>query len=210
MSIDVRQVGTSSWELAFSTHATCETVYDYVVDVERHDEWEDELTEVEYRTGRRGEAGAQFVKVYGERPRGFLKRMFSDAVVVDCEITAADRPHRIDWQQHISRKSADGYDAQRFEVTLSPHGTGCRFALVRTPSDATSVQMISSFMGRAEDAFDQQPGAREQMATVGDSGLGSSSGEMIGRLLQGLPARGPGSSSLERLRAITDTWGPDR
>ena len=66
------------------------------------------------------------------------------------------------------------------------------------------MHMISSFMGRAEDAFDRRPGAREQLAAVGDSGLGASTGEMIGRLLQGLPARGPGSSSLERLRTITD------
>lgn len=206
MSIDVRQVANSSWELAFSTHAPCELVYDYVLDVDRHGEWEDELTEVAHRSGARGQAGALFQKTYGHRPRGFVKRMFSDAVTVDCEITAVERPFRIDWQQRITRKGADGYDAQRFEMTLTPLTAGCRVALVRTPSDATSVHMISSFMGRADDAFDRRPGAREQLAEVGDSGLGASSGEMIGRLLQGLPARGPGSSSLERLRAITDTW----
>jgi hypothetical protein len=206
MSIDVRQVGTSSWELAFSTHAPCEVVYDYVLDVERHGEWEDDLTEVTHRSGARGRAGGLFVKTYGHRPQGFLKRMFSDAVQVECEITAAERPYRIDWQQRISRKGADGHDVQRFELTLTPLASGCRFALVRTPSDATSVQMISSFMGRADDEFDRQPGARERLAEVGDSGLGASSGEMIGRLLQGLPARGPGSSSLERLRDITDSW----
>ena len=88
MSIDVRQVGNSSWELAFSTHAPCELVYDYVLDVERHGEWEDELTEVAHRSGERGHAGGVFVKTYGQRPQGFLKRMFSDAV----RSTARSRP----------------------------------------------------------------------------------------------------------------------
>jgi hypothetical protein len=203
MSIDVRQVGSGSWELAFSTHARCEWVFDYVLDVERHAEWEDELSEVAFRSGTRGQAGGRFRKTYGDRPKGFVKRMLSDAVVVDCELLVVERPYRIDWRQRVTRA---GSDAQLFELALAPIEGGCRFSLVRTPNDATSVHMISSFMGRAEDVFDRQPGARERAAAIGDSGLGASSGEMIGRLLQGLPARGPGSSSLENLRAITDSW----
>lgn len=215
MTVDVQEIGPSSWALAFSTRVRCELAYAYVVDLSRHHEWEENLVAVASAGGSVGQQGARYQKTYGPVPKG-LSRLFSKPRRVDCEIDLAEAPYRLHWRQRYIQGASDGYNFQRFELTLTPQEWGCRFSLLRKPSsgDVGTIQAITAMQQWMGDRLDQMPPEQREQARrmLGGDGTGGpnmvsmSQGELAGRALEGVAARGPGQASLERLRTILDSW----
>lgn len=218
MTINVRQVEHGTWELSFSSSAAMPVVFDYIVDFERHVEWEEKLLEVK-RLGRKArESGAKYLKTYGERPTGFIQRLFWKPTRIDCKIKAIDRPHRMAWEQQLWRdQTSESFYYQDVELLLRAAGPGCELRFVRRlmTDDAVTAAMglgahnlMSSLFRKVppemKERLREEHGRRYPGKPVPDT-LDLTPDEVAGELLEGLPIRGPGSRSLTRLKAVLDT-----
>lgn len=193
-------------------------VFEYVVDFERHVEWEEQLLEVK-KLGRKARVpGAKYLKTYGTRPNGFWQRLFWKPVRIDCKIKALDSPRRMVWQQQLWRdQSSESYYYQDVEFLLSPAGTGCEVKFVRhlMTDDAVSAGMaigVHNLMGslfrRVPPEVKEKLRDEHRRRHPGKpilNGFDRSPNEVAGELLENLPIRGPGSRSLTRLKAVIET-----
>jgi hypothetical protein len=218
MAISVRELHDRTWELSFTTTAAMRSVFEYVLEFERHVEWEEQLLEVK-RAGRSaGVVGAKYIKTYGTRPSGFFQRLFWTPIRIDCTIKAVESPHRMRWQQQLWRdQPSDSYDYQEIELRLTPDGAGSRVAFLRhlSESDASSASAALGLRDRFAAMFDRVPPEMQEKLRAEHRrrypeaaeklGVNVSGEEVAGDLLEKLPIRGPGSRSLARLKAILDT-----
>src|SRR4051812_26164792 len=160
MTISVRHVSANTWELSFRSNARVERAFEYLVAFERHVEWEEQLTEVERLRAAHGAAGASYVKTYGARPAGLLRRLFWRPVRVDCTITAVERPKLIAWGQQLWRdQPSEGYYWQDVEVRITPDGDGCRVTFTRhlMPDDSFSLATVTKAYGFIQSRLGQLP-----------------------------------------------------
>jgi hypothetical protein len=220
MSIDIKEVKHGTWELSFSTGAAMSAVFDYVIDFERHVEWEEQLLEVK-RLGRKArESGAKYLKTYGTRPTGIMGRLFWTPTRIDCKIKVVDRPHRIAWEQQLWRdQTSESFYYQDVELLLSSAGRGCEARFVRRlmSDDAVTADFAMGAHNLMSSLFRQIPPEMKDKLTeqhklrypgrAVPNALEMTSGEVAGQLLEGLPIRGPGSRSLTRLKAVLDAQG---
>jgi hypothetical protein len=220
MTVDVRQLEHGTWELSFSTGATVAHVFDYIVDFERHIDWEEELLEVRTLRGSAGAVGAKYLKIYGSRPTGFLQRLFWKPTRIDCKITAVSRPERIAWEVQLWRdQPSEGYYSQDVEVLLRPAGAGSDVRFVRRlmSDDAVSAGIAMGAHNFMTGLFRQVPPEmkdrlreehrRRYPGKPVPNTFDLSPGEVAGDFLENLPIRGPGSRSLARLKALLDGGG---
>jgi hypothetical protein len=191
-------------------------VFEYVLEFERHVEWEDRLLEVS-RAGRvAGVAGAKYIKTYGTRPSGFLQRFFWKPTRIDCKIRAVEPPDRIAWQVQLWRDQPSDYDYQEIELRLTPDGAGSRVTFLRHLADGDATSTSAALRLRDGFAAMLQHVPPEMQETLREDhrrryptapekiGMDVSADEVAGDLLENLPIRGPGSRSLTRLKAILD------
>lgn len=218
MTIDVKQVEHRTWELSFSTGAAMPAVFEYVIDFERHVEWEEELLEVKTLGTKVRESGAKYLKTYGTRPEGFLQKFFWNPTRIDCKITSVDRPHRVTWEQQLWRdQTSESFHRQDVELLLSGAGHGCEVKFVRRlmPDDAVSASLAMGAHSLMTSAFRNVPSEmkarlqeehqRRYPGKLLPNALEMTSDEVAGELLEGLPIRGPGARSLARLKAVLDS-----
>lgn len=196
-------MASEAWEQAVAVSAAAPDVFRYFADFERHREWELELQDVRLLRGRPGESGAVYVKTYGERPAGFLRRMLSPPLQVTCTVTAVDpSAARLLWKQHVSHRASGPTSFQNIDVAVIPSDAGSRVVVRRelVGADGMSVDLVSRFSTRLGDRL--QGLAPENAEAVGRMVGGGRPEDLIRRALDGHPSRGPGPTSLERLRAI--------
>jgi hypothetical protein len=218
MTINSRQIESGTWEPSFSTAAPMPAVFEYVVDFERHVDWEEQLLEVKNLGRKAREPGAKYLKTYGTRPNGFWQWLFWKPIRIDCKIKALDPPRRMIWQQQLWRdQPSDSYDYQEVELLLSPSGTGCEVTFVRhlMTDDAVSAEMamgvhnlLGSLFRRVSPEVKEKLREEHRRRHLGKSilnGFDRSRDEVAGEFLEDLPIRGPGSRSLTRLKAVIET-----
>jgi hypothetical protein len=196
MAVEVRQLRPQAWELRLTVGAAGPAVFAYLLDFGRHPEWEHELRAVALTHGRPSAVGATYVKTYGERPAGFLRRMFSSPLRVTCRITAVDPPGHLAWKQHMSHRSSGPSSFQDVDVVISPHGSGSQLVVTRdlVGTEGMSADLVARFSTRLGDVLSALP-----PDGVGP-GVRPGAGDLVRRALDGHPSRGPGPTSLERLQ----------
>ena len=207
MTVGIRQLEPQVWEVRLTVGAAVPDVFGYVLDFERHPEWELELQAVRLTHGRPGEIGAAYVKTYGKRPPGLLQRIFAPPLRVTCTVVAVERPTRMAWKQHMSRRSSGPSSFQNIEVLVSPHDSGSLLVVTREliGSEGASVDLAARFSTGLGDRLQALP--PDAAAVVGRIAGGGQSDPLVPedltrRALDGHPSRGPGPTSLERLQAI--------
>lgn len=204
MAVAIRQLKPQVWEQAVTVRAAAPDVFRYLVDFERHREWELELQEVRRTHGRPGESGAEYVKTYGERSPGLLRRMFSPPLRVTCKVTAIDPPARLAWKQHVSHRASGPASFQDIDVLVTPRDAGSLLVVTRelVGTEGLGVDLASRFSTSLGDRL--QAVAPENAEAVGRLTGGNRPEDFTRRALDGHPSRGPGPTSLERLQAILD------
>src|SRR5262245_45726233 len=208
MTVDIHQLGPDLWEQRLVTTAQPDRAFDYIANFEKHIDWERELVSVKSLKGRTGR-GAKYVKTYVTRPAGLIGRIFSSRLRVTCLVREVERPWRIAWKQYRSHQASAPSGFQRLEFVITPHGSGSLIVLTRrfTGSEAISADAIARFSSRWGRAFQGLP---PEVRAAAGSGSGdrpgpfSMPGELVRQSLDGHPSRGPGPTSLERLKAILD------
>lgn len=202
MAVAIRQVGPQVWEQAVAVGAAAPDVFRYLADFERHREWELELQDVRLSHGRPGESGAEYVKTYGKRPPGLLRRMFSPPLRVTCKVTAVDpSATRLAWKQHVSHRASGPASFQNIDVVVTPTHVGSQVLVMRelVGTEGVSVDLVSRLSTRLDDLQALRPEAAE---AVGRMTGGGRQVDLTRRALDGHPSRGPGPTSLDRLQAI--------
>jgi hypothetical protein len=205
MTVEINQLGPDVWEQRVFTTAQPTWVFDYIADFQRHVEWERELLTVRPLNRRTRE----YLKTYGTRPTGLLGRIFSRGLRVTCVLRAVERPERIAWKQYRSRDASGPSGFQKLEFVITPSGYGSLIVLTRRFSgiEGIGADVVARFSSRWGQAFQGLPAVVRAAADVssGDRpGLFSTPDELIRHMLEGHPSRGPGPTSLERLKAILD------
>lgn len=220
MAVEVTRIDGRTWQFALSTAAPPARAFDFVLDFARHGEWETGLIETRLLSGRAGEAGARYVKSYGQRPSGFFSRLFWKPDLVDCVITEVDLGRRIVWQQD-PRIFEDSEAAQVFDVRVEPDGRGSWLLLRRqlTSDQAAAMATVATVRAWHQRPLNRMPAeARQRLlewmaARSGEdldvvkAGFSASDDEAIGRALSDTAARGPGLTALERLQGILERLG---
>jgi hypothetical protein len=196
VAVGIRQLGPQVWEQRLTVSAAVPDVFGYLLDFERHPEWELELQAVKLTHGRSGGAGAVYVKTYGKRPPGRFQRMFSSPLRATCKVTAVEPPARLAWKQHLSHRAAGPSSFQNIEMVVSPCDSGSLLVVTRelVGSEGAGVDLASAFSTRFGD--------RLQALSAGAPGTAA---DLSRYALDGFPSRGPGPTSLERLEAV---FGP--
>jgi hypothetical protein len=202
--VAIRQLKPQVWEQAVTVRAAAPDVFRYLVDFERHREWELELQEVRHTHGRPGESGAEYVKTYGDRPPGFLRRLFSPPLRVTCKVTAVDSPVRLAWKQHVSHRASGPASFQDIDVLVTPSDAGSLLVVTRelVGTEGLGVDLAARFSASLGDRL--QALRPENAEAVGRLTGGIRHEDVARRALDGHPSRGPGPTSLERLQAILD------
>jgi polyketide cyclase/dehydrase/lipid transport protein len=203
VAVAIRQVGPQLWEQAVAVGAATPEVFRYLADFERHREWELELQDVRLSHGRPGESGAEYLKTYGERPTGLLRRMFSSPLRVTCQLTAVDpSAGRLAWKQHVSHRTSGPASFQNIDVVVTPSDAGSQVVVRRelVGTDGMSVDLVSRFSAGLGDRLQAMP--PETAEAVGRMIGGGRQEDLTRRALDGHPSRGPGPTSLDRLQAI--------
>ena len=213
MSVEIYQLGPDVWEQRFVTTAQPNRVFDYIVDFERHVDWEHELMAVEPMNRRAGTAGGDYLKTYGTRPTSLVERIFASRQRVTCTLTEVDRPHRIVWKQVRSHQAVEPSSFQKLDLVITPSAPGSLIVLTRRfiGIEGTSIDLVARFSSRWGQALSGLP--PEVRAAAGASagdrpGLFSTPDEVVQHALDGHSSRGPGPTSFERLNAILDRKRP--
>jgi uncharacterized protein YndB with AHSA1/START domain len=214
MTVEINQLGPDVWEHRVFTTAPPTLVFDYLADFEKHVEWERELVAVKPLNRRTGHRGGAYLKTYDTRPRGLVGRIFSRGLRVTCKLSEVERPERIVWKQYRSHQASGPSSFQRLELLITPSESGSLIVLTRRFSgmEGISVDTVARFSSRWGQALQGLP--PEFRVAAGGSkggrpGLFSTPDEVVRHALDGHPSRGPGPTSLERLKAILDGGGRD-
>jgi hypothetical protein len=183
-------------------------VFDYIADFQRHAEWERELLTVQPT----GAAGGGYLKIYGTRPTGLVGRIFSPGLKVTCNVKELVRPQRIVWKQYRSHQASGPNSFQTLELVIIPSGSGSLIVLTRRFHGiaGSGIDIVAGFSSRLGPILQGLP--PELRAAAGRSsgdgpGLFSTPDQVVRHALEGHPSRGPGPTSLERLKAILDGRG---
>jgi hypothetical protein len=212
MTVEIYQLGPDVWEhRVFTTAPPC-GVFDYIVDFERHIEWEHELLTVKPCDGKTAMAGARYLKTYGTRPTGLVDRFFNRGHRVTCKLGEVQRPQRIVWKQYRSHDASGPSSFQGLDLIVTPRGSGSLIVLTRRFSgiEGSGADMVARFASRWGPVLQGlPPEVRAAAGRPADDrpGLFSSPEDVIRHALDGHPSHGPGPTSLERLKAILDGDG---
>lgn len=215
MTVEINQVRPDVWEHRISTTAHPMAVFDYVADFNKHPEWERELQTVTPLSRRGSTTGGQHLKTYGSPPTGFVGRIFARGLQVTCNVTELVRPTRIVWTQYRSHSASGPTSFQKVELMITPSGLGSLIVLTRrfTGIDASSAELVAMYMPRLAQTLQglrqevRAAGSRLAGGAGGRPGLFSASDDVLRRALDGYPSRGPGPTSLLRLKVILDGGG---
>lgn len=218
MTVEINQLQPDVWEHRVFTTAHPMAVFDYIADFKKHVEWERELQTVQPLNGRMSTAGAQHLKTYGTPPTGFVGRIFTRGLRVTCDITEFVRPKRIVWQQYCSHSASEPSSFQRLDLMIAPSQLGSMIVLTRrfTGMDASSAELVALYVPRLGKKLQELPpevraaGSRLAGGPGGRPGLFSSSDDVVRQVLDNYPSRGPGPTSLLRLKEILDSGGVRR
>jgi|SRR6516162_309869 hypothetical protein len=211
MIVEINQLGPNAWEQRVFTAARPDLVFDYMADFDRHIEWEHELASVKPLSRRTGTTGTKYLKTYDTRATGLVSRTFgfSRGLRVTCIVKEIDRPHRLVWKQFRSHQASEASGFQKLELVITPSNTGTMIVLTRRFSgvEGISADLVARFSSRWGKTFQGLPS--EVRAAAGGSpgdrpGPFSTPDEIIRHMLDGHPSRGPGPTSLERLKTILD------
>lgn len=207
MTVEITQLEPDLWQHRLTVSAAPPTVFDYLLDLQRHIDWEPELRAVDVAGGGPVGNGTTCVKTYGPPSSGLFDRIFSKPLRVTYAITAVDPPSRIAWKQHVSHRASGAAGFQRVEVRITPHDSGSELLVLRRLSgmDGSSAELVSRFSARLGDQL-------RSMAPQGEAGpldgLGAGnpfvSGDLARHVLDGHPSRGLGPTALEHLKAVLD------
>jgi hypothetical protein len=212
MTVEINHLQPDVWEHRVLTTAPPTAVFDYIADFKKHIEWERQLQTVEPLNRRMSTAGGQYLKTYGTAPTGFVARIFARGLRVTCNVTELVRPKRIAWNQYCSHSASEPTSFQTVDLMITPNQMGSLMVLTRrfTGMDASSAELVAMYMPRLDQLLQGLPpevraaGSRLAGGSTGRPGLFSSSDDVVRRVLDGYPSRGPGPTSLLRLNAILD------
>ena len=217
MTVEIYQLGPDVWEQKIFTTAQPDLVFDYIADFDKHTEWEHELASVKPLNRPTGNGGAKYLKTYGTRPTGLVGRIFHRGLRVTCTLNEIDRPRRLVWQQFRSHQASEPSSFQTVRLMITPSELGSLILLTRRfiGMDGTSIELVARFTSRWGQAFQGLPPnvrATADRSSADLPGLFTAPADIIRHALDGHPSRGPGPTSLERLKVILDggRWNTER
>ena len=209
MTVEIYQLGPEVWEQKIVTTAHPDLVFDYIADFDKHTEWEHELASVKPLNRPTGNAAAKYLKTYGTLPTGLVGRIFHRGLRVTSTLKEIDRPRRLVWQQFRSHQASEPSSFQTVQLVITPSEPGSLIMLTRRfiGTDGTSIDLVARFSSRWGQAFQGLPPhvrAAADRSSADVPGLFTPPANIIRRALDGHPSRGPGPTSLERLKVILD------